>query len=250
MGFNPLNRHCFDPSSPFKRHETCDWGLNELFTDLQTSRQENSPGFLSANYSRLVCDLNRSPETSISLTSSETGREISGNMDLDEQQISSRNHEIYQPYQSELKNMIAQTYSNHGGAIVVEMHSYSPAWNGQKRDVQIGTLKLGKNPVSNAMEEFLAGACSKAGFHLAENAPYDLSNLPAHRQYTARSITDQGVYYTGLEIRNDLLGDPETRMQIANILGDALTHLVNHPAYNQLVKIGENRMENHRVLAV
>ena len=151
------------------------------------------------------------------------------NIDLSEEQKKSRQRHIYDPYRNAIKHIIKKTRQKHGGVIVLDLHSFSPTWQGQKRDVQIGTLAFGQNPMEREIVKYLEKTCSTNNLTFTENQPYNLSNLIFERTEPARFIQKCNVWYTGLEIRNDLLKDPNMVQQIANIIENTIEQLKQHP---------------------
>ncbi len=230
----PLGLHpsAFDPKSPFKRHEACDWGIAELFDVLQEMEAKAEPpqkhNYISSPYSRLISDLNRPPEHSMSDKSSEDRSIIPGNIDIDKKHKTQRIADIYTPYHKELKKLITQVQKRFGYAIFLDLHSFTPTWKGKNRAVHIGTLACSDNFTESHISKYLAAACAAHNLNFGAHQPYDLKNEPKEHSDTARTIEEYGVWYAGLEIRNDLLSTPENTKMIAELIFEATTSLTNY----------------------
>lgn len=227
LGLHPL---CFDPTSPFKRHEACDWGVANLFEVLQYLEKEESQNhnYISSPYSRLVCDLSRSKDNAVTEKSSENQTIISGNFNLDDKDKATRIKQFYTPYQQQLKDLIKDTRAHFGYAIFLDLHSFTPTWKGANRDIHIGTLACSDNFVEVHIAKYLTAACATHDLNFAAHQPYNLKELPKHRSKVARSIEDNGVWYTGLEIRNDMLSTPEKTQTIAQLILESMIALTAH----------------------
>ncbi len=229
---HPLGLHasCFDPKSPFKRHEACDWGVAELFTALQELESTNTQKhtYISGHYSRLVSDLSRPPQNSMAEHSSENENDIPGNTNISEAHKRQRLIEFYAPYQEALRNTIEETRARFGYAIFLDLHSFTPIWNGENRNVHIGTLACSDNFVEVHLAKYLTAACAAHDMKFAAHQPYNLKTMPRHRSAAARVIEEYGVWYTGLEIRNDLLSTPKDTKLIAELITEATSALTTY----------------------
>lgn len=215
LGVEP---YWFDPLAENRRHEACDWGMAPLFDAIQ--KRSNDYCMLSSNISRLVVDLNRIPAMIIYEGSSETGEDIPGNQKLDEAHIQKRLETFYNPYHDALSDIIADTKKQFGNVIWLDLHSFTPIWQGKKRQTGVGTLKLVKNDYTLKAEALLENTFKEL---FAPDLPYDLSLSP-HREINAGSHAGDkhGVDYLGIEIRNDLLS---TKMQI-NMMAESLVDII------------------------
>ena len=212
-------------------HEARDLNMNALFKNMQYHFSDSS--FLSGNYSRLVTDLNRYPEHGMTRTSSEYA-EISIKANQQEQcdttQEMQRIEEVHTPYHNARHERITQIREEHQGVIVIDMHTFNPTWKGKARDVEMGTLRAEETPLSHALEEFLHNQ-SEYRFILGE--PYNVADLP---EFAATMISDRSdVQYIGIEIRSDLVDNPEKREKMCDFLERCVTHLQTHPNYEAII---------------
>ena len=222
----PLGLHtsCFDPLSPFKRHEACDWGMIELFGALQDIQKETHQQYhyISGNYSRLICDLSRAAEDSMTPHSSENESPIPLNVDLTEDAIKQRTETFYDPFHDTLKETIQNVRTQFGRVIFIDLHSFTPIWNGQPRDVKIGTLSYRENAIEKHFLSFLPMACAAFQFNFGRDEPYNLKELPPDRNKITQQIRSYGADYFGLEFRNDILSTSKGVANVARIVHDAL----------------------------
>lgn len=205
-GGNPLGvePYWFDPAHELRRHEACDWGMQDLFDEI--ARQSNDICLMAAQYSRLVADLNRIPSLAFYEGSSETGEHIPGNIMLSDAERQRRLETYYTPYHDRIDHVMQATLKEFGAVIWIDMHSFSPVWHGKKRHVGIGTLKLEKTVLTNKAEAFLEKEFEEI---FVPDQPYDLSISP-HREMNGGNLIAErnNLEYFGLEIRNDLLATP------------------------------------------
>lgn len=206
-------------------HEAKDLYVDELFEVLNERMQNAS--FISGNYSRLVCDLNRMPDYAVTLCSSEFNELVIPENQPDQccqQQKIERLDAIYAPYHDAKTMLINQARQEHGGVIVMDLHSYAPEWQNENREVQVGTLRCEKTPYSNALEEFLR---EQSEFKFVSGEPYRVAERASNVAPLLSETND--LQYLGLEIRNDLIATPEGRERMADFIIEAIEYLENHP---------------------
>ena len=203
---NPLGvePHWFDPKSELRRHEACDWGMQNLFNEIE--RQTSDICLVAAQYSRLLVDINRIPSLIVYEGSSETGEHIHGNMMLGDAEKQKRMDAYYTPYHETVDKVMQDTLKKFGAVIWIDMHSFTPVWQGEPRHVGIGTLKLEKTVLTNKAEAYLEREFKDM---FVPDQPYDLAISP-HREMNGGNLIAErnNLEYFGLEIRNDLLGTP------------------------------------------
>lgn len=210
-----VDGYWFDPLAENRRHEACDWGMQDVFDELQSRRTNIC--MINAQISRLIVDLNRIPSVMVYEASSETGEAIPGNMNLGEQEIQHRLFTYYAPYHATLDTIFQETKKKFGHVIWLDMHSFTPTWQGEKRPVGVGTLKMERNDFTLKVEKFLE---ETFGDMFVPDQPYDLSLSP-FREINAGGVTAtrNSVDYIGIEIRNDLLiGDTQIKTMTDRII--------------------------------
>lgn len=234
---HPLGLHpsAFDPKSPFRRHEACDWGIADLFEALQNfeTQPPHTHNYIAGNYSRLVIDLNRDKDISITTESCETGNIVPGNIDIEKSDLEQRVKDVYTPYHEALKTLIDETKARFGYAIFLDLHSFTPTWKGENRNVHIGTLAHADHFVERHISKYLTAACAAYDLHFGAHQPYNLKKQEHRKASLSTTIESYGVFYTGLEIRNDLLSTKDSIQNIAQLINEATSELINH--HNKMV---------------
>lgn len=172
-------------------------------------------GLLSARLvvstvSRLLYDCNRAPDAPDAIPEVSELYEIPGNKGLSETARDTRVREFYRPFEA----LLAGTLRSHPAVQqLVTIHSFTPIYNGQKRDVEIGVLHEADRRLADAMLH-LAGDYTQLSVH--RNAPYGPENGVTH---TLKQHGDElGIPNVMLEIRNDLIATSEQQLGMAEML--------------------------------
>lgn len=214
-----------------KAHEAQDLHMESLFDHMQQRFPDAS--FIAGNYSRLVTDLNREPNNTVAYNSSEYDNLIINANQSDlccEEEEKRRLQEIYYPYHNAKTQLFSQIREMHQGVIALDMHSFSPTWQGQDRKPEIGTIRTEKTPLSRALESFLR---EQDEYRFISGEPYRAAEHPIN---ASRMISQRNdIQYLGLEIRNDLINTPEKREKMCNFLEKCVEHLNVHPDYDAII---------------
>jgi len=218
LGVEP---YWFDPAHANRRHEACDWGMEPLFNAM--AQRDKRLAMLSATHSRLVVDLNRKPETMIYSTSSELSTPIPGNMNLSPTERDKRLDTYYRPYHKALDQLLQDTKAKFGHVLWLDIHSFSPIWQGAPRNVGIGTLKAERSPFSDKAEGWLSKVFGET---FKADEPYSMIQ-PEIRGLSGGydAALRNGASYFGLEIRNDLLTTPEQISEMSDKIIDFISEL-------------------------
>lgn len=206
-------------------HEAADLHIDKLLPILQSRFPDAN--FISANYSRLVCDLNAKPDYAITPISPENkALKIPENQPetcCNRQRIK-RIEEIYWPYHNAKKDLISQTRARHGGVIVLDLHSFSPTWEQVRRDVEIGTIRCEKTPLSRALEAHLR---EQNEFRFVSGEPYRVAQRAGNAAPLIAEMND--LQYLGIEIRNDLIAEESGLSRISDFLQRCIENIMTHP---------------------
>jgi predicted N-formylglutamate amidohydrolase len=212
----------------FDRHIAYDIGADTITRYLSDRLSARA---VIASYSRLVVDLNRSLDDPgcIPLVSDNT--EIPANKNLTEHDRMVRLETFHTPYHQAINSEI-QAISQRDGCppVIFSIHSFTPSLNGKDRFWDIGVL-WNKDPrMPCVLIEHLR---RWEGLHVGDNEPYSGRDLA----YTIDSHgTDKGIANCAVEIRQDHCSTREEASHWADILADALRHILNL----------ENLHERHR----
>jgi predicted N-formylglutamate amidohydrolase len=168
---------------------------------------------IAQRYSRLVIDCNRpfASHGSIPLISEATT--IPGNEGLAREAVEARRHEVFDPYHRRITQVIGQRLREGRPTVLVSLHSFTPVYAGIKRPWHVGTLYQRDTRLPSLL---LSALRAQGDLVVGDNEPYAVSNetdytIPMHGE--ARSLMN-----TGIEIRQDLIGDQAGEAQWAERL--------------------------------
>jgi predicted N-formylglutamate amidohydrolase len=196
------------------RHIAWDIGIAGV-----TSRLANLLGATAIlqTYSRLVIDCNRHPDVPSAYPLISEATPIPGNQSLTEAEKRARQAAIFDPYHAAIEKLKA-------GKIYIAMHSFTPAYLGVDRSMQVALL-YNRNP---RLSRILAALLRAEGdLAVAENEPYYVSDetdygVPVHAERA-------GLDYAEIEIRQDLIADEISQAawadRLARLLPIALENL-------------------------
>lgn len=203
-------------------HEAHDLYMAETYNLMREKFPDAT--FIRGNYSRLVVDLNRHPDYAVRHDSSENKNIIIPHNTSEiccALQKLKRMEEIYHPYHAQKKQIIEETRNKHNGIIVMDMHSFSPVWNGKPREVELGTIRARKTPLSNALEDFFKQ--HQTTYKYISGQPYKVADMPSNA--AAYIANECDIQYIGIEIRNDLIQNQKGRETFVNFLKNGINHI-------------------------
>lgn len=170
-----------------------------------------------ARYSRLFLDFNRPADEWDALRPDLGGIPVPANLAADADERTLREAIARAPLDQMIKTCAA------GRHALVSVHSFTPVMNGRHREVDIGVLWCEPSPFIEAIFERLRPAAEAAGFRLGDNEPYEWRR---ENGYTLdRHGLDRGIASVYLEIRNDLLSDPQAAETICSLLARTLSEV-------------------------
>ncbi len=155
--------------------------------------------------SRLVYDCNRPPTAPDAMPAQSERVRIPGNADLDAAARADRARRYYEPFRRELERAVASRRA----PVIVTVHSFTPVYNGVRREVEIGLLHDSDTRLVDAM---LATARRDCDLNVVRNAPYGPQDGVTHtlKEHAIRN----GHPNVMIEIRNDLV---ETEAQLGAV---------------------------------
>ena len=158
---------------------------------------------ISANYSRLLIDLNRPLHVPDSIPAQSEIYQVPGNHDLDEATRAYRQQCLFHPFHDQLRTLIDQRLAADRPVRVVGIHSFTPVFYGQPRALEAGVLFGEAREYAQRVVEGL----SRHSLRVAGNQPYKINPLsdmtvPVHGDA-------RGLDSVLIEVRNDLLRTPE-----------------------------------------
>ncbi|UXU80283.1 N-formylglutamate amidohydrolase [Paracoccus sp. SMMA_5_TC] len=168
-----------------------------------------------AAVSRLVHDLNRSPDHPGAMPARSELFDIPGNATISPAERLARMRAVYIPFHTDLHGVIAQRLALGLRPVIVTIHSFTPVYFGQPRDVEFGIIhdtddRFARAVLQNAPQAMVARL----------NQPYSAADGVTH---TLRlHATPYGLAHAMLEIRNDLIATPAAAAAMADRLAPCL----------------------------
>ncbi len=175
------------------------------------ARLYGAPAFLGV-WSRLLIDLNRGADDPTLVMKLSDGSIIPGNRQADAAEVARRIAAFHAPYHA----AIAQALDEMGpGAVVISMHSFTPAWKGRPRPWEVGILYDRDRRLADPLMQSLA----EAGFVVGDNEPYS-GALEGDTLYQHGTL--RGLPHVLIEIRQDLIADDPAALAFAERLKPVL----------------------------
>ena len=138
-----------------------------------------------------------------------------GNAGLSQEARAARIKEVYAPFSHALDDLIEARRRADTPCALITVHSFTPAWQGVPRAVEIGILHDTDTRLADAM---LAGADPVRA--IVRNAPYGPEDGVTHT--LRRHGLDKALPNVMIEIRNDLIATAAQQAQITRELSSML----------------------------
>jgi predicted N-formylglutamate amidohydrolase len=175
---------------------------------------------IAQRYSRLVIDCNRPPGVASSIPMISEATTIPGNEGLVPEAAEMRRREIFDPYHRRIDEIIDAREQRGQPTVLVALHSFTPVYAGIARPWHIGTLYHRDRTLPPLMLQHLR---AEGDLVVGDNEPYAVSDatdytIPVHGEM-------RGLINTGIEIRQDLIGDQAGQQQWAERLARILKQI-------------------------
>jgi predicted N-formylglutamate amidohydrolase len=179
---------------------------------------------IAQRYSRLVIDCNRPPVVASSIPLISEATTIPGNEGLSREAAELRRRIIFAPYHRRIDEVIDERLRRGMPTVLVSLHSFTPIYAGIARPWHIGTLYHRDTVLPPRLLKHLR---AEGDLVVGDNEPYAVSDetdytIPVHGE-------KRSLICTGIEIRQDLIGDQSGQQQwaerLARILGEIETEL-------------------------
>jgi predicted N-formylglutamate amidohydrolase len=209
------------PLSELTRHIAWDIGIAGVAEAL--SKQLDAH-LVAQRYSRLVIDCNRPPQAASSIPRISEATTIPGNEGLTSEEALARRRAIFDPYHRRITEVIDARLRADMPTVLVSLHSFTPVYAGIARPWHIGTLYHRDTRLPPLLLKWLRAAPDLV---VGDNEPYAVSDatdytIPVHGEA-------RGLMNSGIEIRQDLIGDDagqkEWADRLARIFGEIETAL-------------------------
>lgn len=172
--------------------------------------------YIAGGVSRLLYDCNRPPDAQSAIPVRSEVFDIAENANLTKEQRQSRVDLIYKPFREAVEQARALIQPK----ALVTVHSFTPVYHGQRRDVEIGILHDHDTRLADGMLE----ALQTSSYVAERNVPYGPEDGVTHslRLY---ALPDK-VPNVMIEVRNDLLERIADVVRVADVLERALRHAI------------------------
>lgn len=153
-------------------------------------------------YSRLVIDCNRQPHWPSAVPTLSELTAIPGNHDISAAECEAREREIFLPYHLAIADLLDRRAAAERRTVLVAMHSFTPVFKGERRDMAVGVLYNRDARLAQIMLDLLR---AEGDLVVGDNAPYAITDqsdytVPVHGE-------GRGLAHVEIEIRQDLIGD-------------------------------------------
>ena len=164
---------------------------------------------ISATVSRLIYDCNRPPDSATAMPLTSENQIIPGNVDLSETSKQQRVANYYRPFEAALSERVVLM----GMPLMITVHSFTPVFLGEQRQVEIGVLH---DEDSRFADAFLQQTLTDSRFNIQRNQPYAPTDGVTHT--LTHHALPHGLTNVMLEIRNDLIASPLQQQDMAAYL--------------------------------
>lgn len=167
-------------------------------------------------YSRLVIDCNRNPARADACPEISDGTPVPANVGLSAEAKRARVDSVHEPYHARIAALLDERAAAARPTRLVLVHSFTPVMAGVPRPWRYGVLHTGQ-PFALAVLAALRREPDLG--EIGDNAPYAMDE----QDYTAfRHGRDRGIDFAELEIRQDLIAEPDGQAQVADRLARVL----------------------------
>jgi len=193
------------------------WDPGAMVVARHVSALTGSP-LVAGTISRLVYDCNRPPEAPDAVPTHSERFEIAGNGGLSPAHRLQRVRAVHDPFHASVAGLLDTCAKD---VALVTIHSFTPVYNGQRRQVEIGVLHDSDARLADAM---LACAARHTPRIVARNVPYGPEDGVT---YTLRRHgVSRGLANVMIEVRNDLLTREADCRDVATMLAGWLTEAI------------------------
>jgi predicted N-formylglutamate amidohydrolase len=173
---------------------------------------------LLSQYSRLVIDCNRPPQSPESIPSQSAGVLIPGNQNLSESDRRLRLESLFLPYQQAIAQLLQQPRT---ATALLSIHSFTPQLNGECRPWQIGVAYYQDARLAQSLFNALAQSkqLRASGWQVGFNQPYAIET---EFDYTV-PLQGEGrdLPCAMVEMRQDMIADQHGVQQLIDLLATA-----------------------------
>jgi predicted N-formylglutamate amidohydrolase len=202
------------PASELQRHIAWDIGIAGVAHSLADALDAV---LVRQNYSRLVIDCNRPPQSPASTPEISELTAIPGNIGLSAAARAAREREIFRPYHRAIEQELDRRQKADPAAALIALHSFTPVFKGNARAMHAAVLYHRDPSLAHRLLSLLR---REQGLIAGDNEPYFVSDatdftIPVHGER-------RGLRHVLLEIRQDLIAEPPGQRKWAALLARLL----------------------------
>ncbi|WP_274423216.1 N-formylglutamate amidohydrolase [Chelativorans sp. YIM 93263] len=195
-------------------HVGWDPGARDLALEL--SETFDAP-LVAARFSRLVYDCNRPPHAPSAIPYESEVCLVPGNREVSPAERDARAQALYGPFHRAVSETLVSRRNGTQVPVMLTIHSFTPVFHGVARKVEIGFL----HGEDGTLAQDLAADCrARSGYDVRLNEPYAPKDGVLHT--IDRHLADGPFPYAMIEVRNDLLTNPDKRADILALLSSSL----------------------------
>ncbi|MBU6458394.1 MAG: N-formylglutamate amidohydrolase [Bradyrhizobium sp.] len=203
------------PEDELARHIAWDIGIAGV---AETLSKQLDAHLVAQRYSRLVIDCNRPPHVASSIPIISEATTIPGNDGISREAAALRRAQIFEPYHRRIDEIIDRRNAAGRPTVLVSLHSFTPVYAGIARPWHVGTLYHRDTMLPPLLLKLFR---AEGDLVVGDNEPYAVSDetdytIPVHGEA-------RGLMNTGIEIRQDLIGDQAGQRQWAARLARIFT---------------------------
>jgi predicted N-formylglutamate amidohydrolase len=185
------------PAHELERHIAWDIGIAAVTESLAGRLRATA---VLQRYSRLVIDCNRNPDWPTAMPAVSELTPIPGNADLSAAERAARVAAVFAPYHQRIGALLDARAAASRRTVLVAMHSFTPVFKGERRDMQVGVLYGEDSRLAMILLDLLR---AEGDLVVGDNAPYAITatsdyGVPVHG-------VGRGLAHVEIEIRQDLI---------------------------------------------
>ena len=200
------------------RHIAWDIGAGDVTRRL--AARLDAPAVLGG-VSRLLIDCNRGFDTETLIPEVSDGVQIPGNRHVDEVERQRRIKAWHRPFHAEIERRIAAFRARGVTPAILAVHSFTPVMNQFERPWHVGVLWSAGARIALPL---VAALRAHPSLVVGENQPYTADEPYSFTIH--EHGRDNGLPYAAVEMRQDLVDTHHGAESWANILADAVRHLL------------------------
>ncbi|WGW04728.1 N-formylglutamate amidohydrolase [Tropicibacter oceani] len=197
------------------------WDIGALDMARRLCARMRAP-LVAGQVSRLVYDCNRPLEAPDCIPAKSEVHDVPGNRGLSDAARRARFDHIHTPFHDTVAQVLDRQIARVDGPVtLITLHSFTPVYFGQRRDLELGFLFHSRGDVAEAAVQI---ETRKGVMKAAVNAPYSATDGVT---YSLQKHGDaRGLPSVMVEVRNDLIDTEAKAQAVADHLADTLTQAI------------------------